>query len=54
MQVLAAFFEMSAGKHFVFTGGTSLSKAWNVIRRFSEDIDLAVQIRKFLESKGGS
>jgi len=25
---------------FLFKGGTSLSKGWNVIRRFSEDIDL--------------
>jgi len=30
-----------AGK-LVFKGGTSLSKIWNVIERFSEDIDLAV------------
>ncbi|TLX70603.1 nucleotidyl transferase AbiEii/AbiGii toxin family protein [Labilibacter sediminis] len=26
----------------VFKGGTSLSKAWNIIERFSEDIDLAL------------
>ena len=26
------------GKHLVFKGGTSLSKAYNVIRRFSEDV----------------
>lgn len=25
---------------FVFKGGTSLSKGWNLIDRFSEDIDL--------------
>ena len=25
---------------FIFKGGTSLSKAYNVIKRFSEDIDL--------------
>ena len=31
----------------VFKGGTSLSKAWNLIKRFSEDIDLALD-RKFL------
>ncbi len=28
--------------HFVFKGGTSLSKGWNLIDRFSEDIDLAL------------
>ena len=30
------------GEHFVFRGGTSLSKVYNVIHRFSEDIDLTV------------
>ena len=28
---------------FVFKGGTSLSKAYNLINRFSEDIDLSMQ-----------
>ena len=28
------------GEHLTFKGGTSLSKAWKLIRRFSEDIDL--------------
>ena len=28
---------------FVFKGGTSLSKAYNPINRFSEDIDLSMQ-----------
>lgn len=27
----------------VFKGGTSLSKAWNLIRRFSEDVDLLIR-----------
>ena len=31
--------------HFVFKGGTSLSKAYGVIRRFSEDVDLTYDIR---------
>jgi len=26
------------GEHLTFKGGTSLSKAWNLIQRFSEDI----------------
>jgi hypothetical protein len=32
---------MGIGKYLIFKGGTSLSKAWNLINRFSEDIDLA-------------
>ncbi len=28
--------------HLTFKGGTSLSKAWKLIQRFSEDIDLIV------------
>ncbi|MGA2255196.1 MAG: nucleotidyl transferase AbiEii/AbiGii toxin family protein [Thermoguttaceae bacterium] len=30
----------AAGKKAIFKGGTSLSKGWNLIQRFSEDIDL--------------
>ena len=40
VQVLSAIFEMEVGKHLIFKGGTSLSKAWRLIERFSEDIDL--------------
>ncbi len=47
VQVLSAIFEMEAGKHLIFKGGTSLSKAWKLIERFSEDIDLALD-RSFL------
>ena len=32
-------------EHLVFKGGTSLSKAYRVIRRFSEDVDLTYDIR---------
>src|SRR5712691_1339181 len=32
-------------EHLVFKGGTSLSKAYKVIRRFSEDVDLTYDIR---------
>ena len=42
VQTLAIIFEMEIGEHLVFKGGTSLSKAWGLIHRFSEDIDLAV------------
>ena len=51
VQVLAVIFEMSVGKHLVFKGGTSLSKAWNLISRFSEDVDLAID-PKFLGFEG--
>jgi predicted nucleotidyltransferase component of viral defense system len=30
------------GEHLTFKGGTSLSKAWKLIERFSEDIDIVV------------
>jgi len=30
----------AAGAHVIFKGGTSLSKGWNLLDRFSEDIDL--------------
>ena len=32
-------------EHLVFKGGTSLSKAYSVLRRFSEDVDLTYDIR---------
>lgn len=32
-------------EHLVFKGGTSLSKAYSVIRRFSEDVDLTYDMR---------
>lgn len=40
VQVLSAVFDMEIGKSLIFKGGTSLSKAWGLIERFSEDIDL--------------
>ena len=33
------------GNHLVFKGGTSLSKAYKAIQRFSEDIDVTYDIR---------
>lgn len=35
------------GPHLTFKGGTSLSKAWKLIERFSEDIDVVID-REFL------
>jgi hypothetical protein len=49
--VLKAIFEGSYGSHIVFKGGTSLSKCWRIIDRFSEDIDLAID-REFLGFSG--
>lgn len=42
VRTLDLIFQMEVGPHTVFKGGTSLSKAWNLIDRFSEDIDLAL------------
>ena len=42
---LSAFYGSALGEHLVFKGGTSLSKAYGVIRRFSEDVDLTYDIR---------
>ena len=47
VQTLKIIFEMEIAEHLVFKGGTSLSKAWKLIERFSEDIDLAVDRRFF-------
>ena len=45
---LQALFESAAGTSLTFKGGTSLSKAYQVIDRFSEDIDLTYDIRQIL------
>ena len=42
---LATLFESDLGAHLVFKGGTALSKAYKVIQRFSEDVDLTYDIR---------
>lgn len=44
---LRAIFSLPYANAFVFKGGTSLSKGWELIERFSEDIDLAID-RQFL------
>lgn len=46
--VLYALFHMSSANYLLFKGGTSLSKGWDVINRFSEDIDLALDRNFFL------
>ena len=49
--VLRLIFNSEISKHLIFKGGTSLSKAYKLIQRFSEDIDLAVN-REYLGFKG--
>src|SRR5258707_13747893 len=41
------------GKHLVFKGGTSLSKAYDVIRRFSEDVDVTYDVRELIPELAG-
>lgn len=42
VHTLALVFSMACAPALVFKGGTSLSKGWRLIQRFSEDIDLAI------------
>lgn len=42
---LETIFAAPFGAHLVFKGGTSLSKAYQAIARFSEDVDLTYDIR---------
>ena len=48
---LNALFNGKYASYLVFKGGTSLSKCWNIIDRFSEDIDLAID-REFFGFEG--
>jgi hypothetical protein len=41
-------FAFEFGKHLVFKGGTSLSKGYDVISRFSEDIDVTYDVRELI------
>lgn len=45
--VLKALFQVECSEHLLFKGGTSLSKGWHIIERFSEDIDIALSHRYF-------
>jgi len=45
--ILKAIFQSEFESYLSFKGGTSLSKGWHLIERFSEDIDLAID-RKLL------
>lgn len=46
--VLYAIFHTKSAEYLLFKGGTSLSKGWNIIDRFSEDIDLALDREFFV------
>ena len=46
------FHDCQYKKAFVFKGGTSLSKSYHVIERFSEDIDLILDWRKIITDEG--
>lgn len=45
---LRALFESPLSADLTFKGGTSLSKVYKIINRFSEDIDLTYDIRKLI------
>lgn len=65
--VLKAIFQSKYAESIIFKGGTSLSKAYQIIERFSEDIDLIIdrhllgfeelnsksQIKKLRKASGG-
>ena len=44
---LGVLFGAPFADHLTFKGGTSLSKVWRAIRRFSEDVDITYDIRAF-------
>ena len=45
--ILKALFQSTCADALSFKGGTSLSKAWGLIERFSEDVDLAISHHYF-------
>jgi len=45
--VLQLLFTSKYAAYFAFKGGTSLSKGWGIIDRFSEDIDIALNSAAF-------
>lgn len=51
VHTITMLFTLSCAEHLIFKGGTSLSKGWNIIQRFSEDIDLVID-RNFLGFSG--
>jgi len=50
--ILKVLFSLSPANYMFFKGGTSLSKGWNLIDRFSEDIDIALYRDFYLNELG--
>lgn len=50
---LGALFGSPVGADLTFKGGTSLSKAYRIIDRFSEDLDLTCDIRRLISDLTG-
>ena len=48
LRIIAA----TAGDKVIFKGGTSLAKGWNLIQRFSEDIDIFLDPTAFQPALG--
>lgn len=48
-----ALFSSPYGPHLVFKGGTSLSKGYDIIKRFSEDVDVTYDVRELLPELAG-
>jgi predicted nucleotidyltransferase component of viral defense system len=42
----------ASGDRIIFKGGTSLAKGWNLIQRFSEDIDIFLDPEAFQPALG--
>jgi len=45
---LSTLYGSTIGGHVAFKGGTSLSKAFHIIERFSEDIDITYDVRQLI------
>ncbi|MBY0504513.1 MAG: nucleotidyl transferase AbiEii/AbiGii toxin family protein [Bryobacteraceae bacterium] len=52
--LLDVLFRSPFGEHLVFKGGSSLSKGYQIISRFSEDVDLTYDIRALAPDLSGS
>jgi len=50
---IQTLFQAPFAEHLAFKGGTSLSKAYGIIRRFSEDVDLTYDIRALAPNLAG-
>jgi hypothetical protein len=52
--LLDVLFQSPFGEHLVFKGGSSLSKGYQIISRFSEDVDLTYDIRALAPDLSGT